>query len=234
MEWERARHRRRHGALPRRRATRPGSSTSRRATTLRFRASRRRAHVDDVVRPGRHARIPRRTRHAATDDQRVCRRVPAPTETAKAFATVGALVGRTVAVRCWRGPRGRGVRCARHPLYRRGAITDEASDAILGAWEDEWAPHTGPVGSGPTSGSVLARCNSRTHPDLDRRVGQAALRRRASGRRLDPAGDAADRLADDIAFILRESDKVRPGAVPRSATAGCTSGSPTGTCRSSR
>src|SRR4029077_8120565 len=87
---------------------------------------------------------------------------------------------------------------------------------------------TGRAGSTAKSGRVHARCSSRTRrsgsagrlrprppPIWIAGSGKPALRRVARvGDGWIPQATPPDRLADDIAFILRERDKVRPGAVP--------------------
>jgi probable F420-dependent oxidoreductase len=138
-----------------------------------------------------------------------------PLETAKAFATVDALSGGRLLFGVGAGHVEGEFEALSIPFAERGAITDESIDAILGAWEDEWAPHTGPrwkwsdVGQRP-------RPVQQPHPPIwIGGSGKPALRRVARvGDGWIPQATPPDRLADDIAYILRERDKVRPGAVP--------------------
>ena len=101
------------------------------------------------------------------------------------------------------------------PFAERGAITDEAIDAILASWLDEWAPHDGArwkyaeVGQSP-------RPVQKPHPPIwIGGSGKPALRRVARvGDGWIPQATPPDRLADDIAYILQRTRQVRPGAVP--------------------
>ena len=138
-----------------------------------------------------------------------------PLETAKAFATVDALSNGRLLFGVGAGHVEGEFDALGVPFAERGAITDEAIDAILGAWTDEWAPHDGArwqysdVGQRP-------RPVQQPHPPLwIGGSGKPALRRVARvGDGWIPQATPPDRLADDIAFILRERDRVRPGAVP--------------------
>lgn len=138
-----------------------------------------------------------------------------PLETAKAFATVDALSHGRLLFGVGAGHVEGEFDALGIPFRERGAITDEAIDAILGAWTDEWAPHDGPrwkytdVGQRP-------RPVQRPHPPIwIGGSGKPALRRVARvGDGWIPQATPPDRLADDIAFILRERDRIRPGAVP--------------------
>jgi probable F420-dependent oxidoreductase len=138
-----------------------------------------------------------------------------PLETAKAFATVDALSGGRLLFGVGAGHLEGEFDALGVPFAERGAITDEAIDAILASWLDEWAPHDGPrwkyseVGQSP-------RPVQKPHPPIwIGGSGKPALRRVARiGDGWIPQATPPDRMKDDIEYILRERDKVRPGAVP--------------------
>jgi len=138
-----------------------------------------------------------------------------PLETAKAFATVDALSNGRLLFGVGAGHVEGEFDALGVPFGERGAITDEASDAILAAWTDEFSAHAGPrwkydeVGQSP-------RPVQQPHPPIwIGGSGKPALRRVARvGDGWIPQATPPDRLADDIAYILRERDRVRPGAVP--------------------
>ena len=177
-------------------------------------ARARRDDVDAVVRPGRDARVPRGAHDAhAADDQRVRRRVPAPARRPprrsrrSTRSRAGALIVGVGAGHVEGEFDALGV-----PFAGRGAITDEAIDAIIDALTDEWTDD-GHVAS--TSGSARVRCSSRT-----RRSGSAdrASPRCAGSRDSATAGSRRPRRSTGCPTtsrtILRERDQVRPGAVP--------------------
>ena len=101
------------------------------------------------------------------------------------------------------------------PFAERGAITDEAIDAILALLARRvgaarrFALEYADVGQSP-------RPVQQPHPPIwIGGSGKPALRRVARvGDGWIPQATPPDRLPDDIAYILRERDKVRPGAVP--------------------
>ena len=169
--------------------------------------------------------------HAA-DDQRVRRaRTSTRSQTAKAFATLDALSGGRVIVGVGAGHVEGEFDALGVSFAERGAITDEAIDAILAALSDEWR-RTRPTLEVGRRRPAAAPGAAAAPADLDRRLGQArAAARRARRRRLDPAGDAAR--------PARRRHRVHPararqGAArarcPRSATTSSrTSASPTGT-----
>ncbi len=90
----------------------------------------------------------------------------------------------------------------------RGEITDAAITTIKDALTNEW---TGGVGQRP-------RPVQQPHPPIwIGGSGRPALRRVAHhGDGWIPQATPLDRLGDDIAWILGERDRVRPGAVPES------------------
>ena len=151
-----------------------------------------------------------------------------PLETAKAFATVDALSNGRLLFGVGAGHVEGEFDALGVPFAERGAITDEAIDAILASWLDEWAPHNGDrwqyadVGQAP-------RPVQQPHPPIwIGGSGKPALRRVARvGDGWIPQATPPDRLPEDIAYILVQC--------PRSATTrACSSVSPRGTCRSSR
>jgi len=138
-----------------------------------------------------------------------------PLDTAKAFATVDALSDGRLLFGVGAGHVEGEFAALGVPFAERGAITDESIDAILAAWTDEWGPHDGlrwrytEVGQGP-------RPVQQPHPPIwIGGSGRPALRRVARvGDGWIPQATPPDRLADDIAYILHERDRVRPGLVP--------------------
>jgi probable F420-dependent oxidoreductase len=96
------------------------------------------------------------------------------------------------------------------PFAGRGAITDRALTAIKDALTNEWTDHgPGRVGQRP-------RPVQQPHPPIwIGGSGKPALRRVATmADGWIPQATPLDRLGDDISAILRERDRVRPGAVP--------------------
>src|SRR6266567_81479 len=67
-----------------------------------------------------------------------------PLETAKAFATVDALSTCRLLFGVGAGHVEGEFDALGVPFRERGAITDEAIDAIIAAWSDEWTAHDGP------------------------------------------------------------------------------------------
>ena len=197
-------------------ATTQGFSMSRAAITSRFRAGQPRRcrppWFDPVATLAFLAARTRRTRLMTNVYVAAYRH---PLETAKAFATVDALSGGRVLFGVGAGHVEGEFAALGVPFAERGAITDESIDAILAAWTDEWAPHDGPrwryadVGQGP-------RPVQQPHPPIwIGGSGKPALRRVARvGDGWIPQATPPDRLADDIAYILHERDRVRPGVVP--------------------
>jgi probable F420-dependent oxidoreductase len=138
-----------------------------------------------------------------------------PLQTAKAFATLDALSGGRVILGVGAGHVEGEFDALGVPFHERGAITDETIDAITDAWLDEWAPHDG-------SRFKYADVGQRPRPVQQPRPpiwiggsGRPALRRVAArGDGWIPQGTPRTQMPDDIAFILAERDKARPGAVP--------------------
>lgn len=138
-----------------------------------------------------------------------------PLETAKAFATVDALSNGRLLFGVGAGHVEGEFAALGVPFAERGAITDESIDAIFGAWTDEWAPHSGARYSYADVGQ-RPRPVQQPHPPIwIGGSGKPALRRVARvGDGWIPQATPPDRLAADIEYILRERDRVRPGAVP--------------------
>lgn len=92
------------------------------------------------------------------------------------------------------------------PFHERGVRTDDALRAIKHALTEEW---TGDAGQRP-------RPVQQPHPPIwIGGSGKPALRRVAAiGDGWIPQATPLDRLPADIEWILRERDRVRPGAVP--------------------
>ena len=102
------------------------------------------------------------------------------------------------------------------PFAERGAITDEAIDAITVALDRRVARAHRPALELQGRRSAAASGAAAAPADLDRRVGQArAAPRRGARRRLDPAGHAAPSSCPTTSRTsCAHRDEVRPGAVP--------------------
>jgi probable F420-dependent oxidoreductase len=138
-----------------------------------------------------------------------------PLQTAKAFATLDALSsGRTIV--------GIGVghvegefEALGVPFADRGAITDEAIDAIAVALREEWPEHSGKYWSFRDVGQRPRPVQQPRPPIWVGGSGKPALRRVAArGDGWIPQGTPRKQLPDDIAYILRHRDDIRPGFVP--------------------
>ena len=139
-----------------------------------------------------------------------------PLQTAKAFATLDALSGGRTIVGVGVGHVEGEFEVLGVPFKERGARTDEAIDAITAALDRRMArAQRASTGASRTSVSGRGRCRSRA-----RRSGSAgtASPRCDASRHAATAGSRKARrrkqLPDDIAYILRHRDEVRPGAVP--------------------
>ena len=161
--------------------------------------------------------VPRGAHHAhAADDQRVRRVVPPSAPDREGVRDARRAVGRTRDPRRRRrSPRGR-VRRARRAVRASAARSPtRRSTASSTRGPTSGPPHDGArwryadVGQGP-------RPVQQPHPPIwIGGSGKPALRRVARvGDGWIPQGTPPERLADDIAFILRDRDTVRPGAVP--------------------
>jgi hypothetical protein len=101
------------------------------------------------------------------------------------------------------------------PFKERGARTDEAIDALSVALTDEWPKHSGEYWSFDDVGQRPRPVQSPRPPIWIGGSGKPALRRVAArGDGWIPQGTPRKQLPDDIAYILRHRDALRPGAVP--------------------
>jgi probable F420-dependent oxidoreductase len=129
-----------------------------------------------------------------------------PLDSAKAFATLDTLSGGRLIIGIGAGHVEGEFAALGIQFEERGARTDAALTAIIDALTHEWIAD---VGQRP-------RPVQQPHPPLwIGGSGRPALRRVAHlGDGWIPQATPLDRLPDDIAWILRERDRVRPGAVP--------------------
>jgi probable F420-dependent oxidoreductase len=129
-----------------------------------------------------------------------------PLDSAKAFATLDTLSGGRLIIGIGAGHVEGEFAALDVPFDERGARTDAALTAIVAALTNEWIDD---VGQRP-------RPVQHPHPPIwIGGSGRPALRRVAQlGDGWIPQATPLDRLPDDIAWILRERDRVRPGAVP--------------------
>jgi len=138
-----------------------------------------------------------------------------PLQTAKAFATLDALSGGRVILGVGAGHVEGEFDALGVPFAARGRITDEAIDAVVAAFTDEWPVHHG-------ERWWFAHVGQRPRPVQQPRPpiwiggsGAPALRRVAArGDGWIPQGTPRTQLPGAIASILRHRDAVRPGAVP--------------------
>jgi probable F420-dependent oxidoreductase len=138
-----------------------------------------------------------------------------PLQTAKAFATLDALSrGRTI-VGVGAGHVEGEFDALDVPFARRGALTDEAIDAIAAALAEEWPEHRGARWSFAGVGQRPRPVQEPRPPIWIGGSGKPALRRVAArGDGWIPQGTPRTQLPDDIAYILRHRDELRPGAMP--------------------
>jgi probable F420-dependent oxidoreductase len=138
-----------------------------------------------------------------------------PLQTAKAFATLDALSGGRTIVGVGVGHVEGEFDTLGVPFAERGPITDEAIDAIAVALTEEWPEHSGARWSFKDVGQRPRPVQQPRPPIWIGGFGKPALRRVAArGDGWIPQGTPRRQLPDDIAFILRHRDTVRPGAVP--------------------
>jgi probable F420-dependent oxidoreductase len=138
-----------------------------------------------------------------------------PLQTAKAFATLDALSGGRAIVGVGVGHVEGEFDALGVPFTARGAITDEAIDAITVALTEEWPEHAGPRWSFKDVGQRPRPVQEPRPPIWIGGSGKPALRRVAArGDGWIPQGTPRRQLPDDIAYILRHRDEVRPGVVP--------------------
>jgi probable F420-dependent oxidoreductase len=138
-----------------------------------------------------------------------------PLQTAKAFATLDALSGGRTIVGVGVGHVEGEFDVLGIPFKERGARTDEAIDALGVALTDEWPKHSGQYWSFEDVGQRPRPVQSPRPPIWIGGSGKPALRRVAArGDGWIPQGTPRKQLPDDIAYILRHRDALRPGAVP--------------------
>jgi probable F420-dependent oxidoreductase len=138
-----------------------------------------------------------------------------PLQTAKAFATLDALSGGRTIVGIGVGHVEGEFEALGVPFADRGAITDEAIDAIAVALRDEWPEHSGKYWSFRDVGQRPRPVQQPRPPIWIGGSGKPALRRVAArGDGWIPQGTPRKQLPDDIAYILRHRDDIRPGFVP--------------------
>ncbi|HEX5094512.1 MAG TPA: TIGR03619 family F420-dependent LLM class oxidoreductase [Acidimicrobiia bacterium] len=138
-----------------------------------------------------------------------------PLQTAKAFATLDALSGGRVILGVGAGHVEGEFDALGVPFNDRGRITDEAIDAIANALEHEWPDHAGDRWKFADVGQRPRPVQTPRPPIWVGGSGKPALRRVAArGDGWIPQGTPRTQLPDDIAYILRHRDDVRPGAVP--------------------
>src|SRR5262245_16204255 len=138
-----------------------------------------------------------------------------PLQTAKAFATLDALSGGRTIVGVGVGHVEGEFDVLAVPFKERGARTDEAIDALGAALSDEWPKHSGHYWSFDGVGQRPRPVQSPRPPIWIGGSGKPALRRVAArGDGWIPQGTPRKQLPDDIAYIQRHRDALRPGAVP--------------------
>jgi probable F420-dependent oxidoreductase len=138
-----------------------------------------------------------------------------PLQTAKAFATLDALSGGRTIVGIGAGHVEGEFDALDVPFAQRGALTDEAIDAITIALAQEWPEHAGPRWKFAGVGQRPRPLQKPRPPIWIGGSGKPALRRVAArGDGWIPQGTPRAQLPDDIAYILRHRDEARPGAIP--------------------
>jgi probable F420-dependent oxidoreductase len=136
-----------------------------------------------------------------------------PLDTAKAFATLDALSGGRVILGVGAGHVEAEFDMLGVPFEERGALTNEAIDAIVAAWTDEFAVLPGPRWPAKELGQRPRPVQQPRPPIWIGGYGKPALRRVAErGDGWIPQGTPRTKLADDIAYILEHRDRIRPGA----------------------
>jgi len=138
-----------------------------------------------------------------------------PLQTAKAFATLDALSGGRTIVGIGAGHVEGEFDALGIPFSERGSRTDEAIDAIAAALADEWPHHAGAYWKFDDVGQRPRPVQQPRPPIWIGGSGKPALRRVAArGDGWIPQGTPRKQLPDDIGYILRHRDELRPGAVP--------------------
>jgi len=136
-----------------------------------------------------------------------------PFDTAKAFATLDALSGGRVILGVGTGHVEAEFDFLGVPFAERGAITNEAIDAIVAAWTDEFPVLPGPRWPAKDLGQRPRPVQQPRPPIWIGGYGKPALRRVAErGDGWIPQGTPRSQLGDDLAYILEHRDRARPGA----------------------
>ena len=139
-----------------------------------------------------------------------------PLAAAKAFATLDRLSGGRAIVGIGAGHVEGEFDAMGLSFAGRGAATDAALATIKAALTDEWTTPAATSGSSAAEVGQRPRPVQQPHPPIwIGGSGKPALRRVATmADGWIPQATPLDQLPNDIAAILRERDKVRPGAVP--------------------
>jgi probable F420-dependent oxidoreductase len=136
-----------------------------------------------------------------------------PLDTAKAFATLDALSGGRVILGVGTGHVEAEFEMLGRSFEDRGALTNEAIDAIVAAWTDEYPVLPGPEWPAKDLGQRPRPVQQPRPPIWVGGYGKPALRRVAErGDGWIPQGTPRQKLPDDLAYILEHRDRARPGA----------------------
>jgi len=136
-----------------------------------------------------------------------------PLQVAKAFGTLDHLSGGRVILGVGAGHVDGEFDALGIPFAARGALLDEALDALKTAWSDEFSSFDGPTWSFGPVGQRPRPVQSPRPPIWIGGLGRPALRRVAErGDGWIPQGTPLDQLPDDIEYILARRDELRPGA----------------------
>src|SRR5205807_2138880 len=135
-----------------------------------------------------------------------------PFDTAKAFATLDALSGGRVILGVGTGHVEAELDFLGVPFADRGAIPNEAIDAIVAAWTEEFPVLPGPRWPAKDLGQRPRPVQQPRPPIWIGGYGKPALRRVAErGDGWIPQGTPRTQMAADIAYVLEHRERVRPG-----------------------
>jgi probable F420-dependent oxidoreductase len=135
-----------------------------------------------------------------------------PLQTAKAFATLDALSGGRVILGVGAGHVEAEFEFLDVSFAERGRITNDAIDAIVAAWLDEWPEIDTPTWQVHDVGQRPRPVQSPRPPVWVGGMGKPALRRVAErGDGWIPMGNPRTTIGADIEYLLAHRDKVRPG-----------------------
>jgi probable F420-dependent oxidoreductase len=138
-----------------------------------------------------------------------------PLDTAKAFATLDALSGGRVILGVGAGHVEAEFEMLGLPFAERGALTNEAIDAIVAAWTEEFPVLPGPRWPAKELGQRPRPVQQPRPPVWIGGSGKPALRRVAErGDGWIPQGTPRKRMPESIAYLREHRDRVRPGAEP--------------------